>query len=71
LTNTSAIDLKRSTGFNAIELRVLDTADYSSIVAFSDEISEDIGRIDLLVLNAATATDEFKATEDGVESMCV
>jgi len=71
LTKSCAAELKHSTGFNAIELQILDTADYSSIVAFSDGIIKDIGRIDILVLNAGTSNNEFIATKDGVEAMCV
>jgi len=45
-------ELKRSTGFDAIEIRLLDAADFTSAKAFADGIANEVGRVDILILNA-------------------
>ncbi|KAJ3510347.1 hypothetical protein NMY22_g16004 [Coprinellus aureogranulatus] len=59
--------LKAETGFNAVELWLLDLSKFSSVSAFAERFEKDGGRLDILVANAAVATDKFKETADGWE----
>ncbi|KAF9460538.1 short-chain dehydrogenase [Collybia nuda] len=60
--------LKRETGFESVELWIIDLASFSSISRFATKFEEDGGRLDILVQNAAIATCEYQETLDGWES---
>jgi len=68
---TQYTELKRVTGFELIELRLLDLANFASVVAFADGIANDIGRVDLLILNAGMANAHFETSKDGHEIVLV
>lgn len=67
-------ELKRSTGFDAIEVRLLDAADFTSAKAFADGIANEVGRVDILILNAGFSNmddTEFVAAPNGNELLFV
>ena len=68
-------ELKRSTGFDAIEVRLLDAADFASAKAFADGIANEVGRVDILILNAGMANiddnEKFVTASNGTELTCV
>ena len=49
------------------EIRVIDLADFSSVVAFTEQLRD--VPIDILVANAAVATPIYGTTKDGWEQM--
>lgn len=59
-------DITRATGC-AVEIRVIDLADFSSIVSFADGLKDT--PIDILVANAGLAFWDHKVTKDGWEDM--
>jgi NAD(P)-dependent dehydrogenase (short-subunit alcohol dehydrogenase family) len=61
--------MKEETGFQDIELKLLDQASFASVRAFVDTLDKELDRLDILVENAAVCSQE-KAflTEDGWES---
>jgi retinol dehydrogenase-12 len=46
--------LKAETGYGSAELWIIDLARISSVVEFAERFEKDGGRIDILLLNAAT-----------------
>ncbi|KAJ7663868.1 hypothetical protein DFH06DRAFT_1188700 [Mycena polygramma] len=60
--------LKAETGYSKAELWLVDLADFESVKQFADKFERDGGRLDILVENAAVATDKYEATKDGWES---
>ncbi|EAU81690.1 short-chain dehydrogenase [Coprinopsis cinerea okayama7 len=59
--------IKEETGFKNLYLRILDLSKYSSVLEFADKFQAEEERLDILVANAAIATDHYKTTEDGWE----
>ncbi|KAF9460537.1 short-chain dehydrogenase [Collybia nuda] len=59
--------LKRETGFEAVELWIIDLANFSSVSEFSREFDDDGGRLDILVQNAGIQTTDHQETSDGWE----
>lgn len=64
-------DVKQATGFQDVELRVVDLADFASIPPFVNGIVQDIGHVDLLILNAGVNTGRHETTKDGWELVSV
>lgn len=64
-------DIKLSTGFESVELRLLDVTDFQSVVAFADGIAKDIGRLDILISNAGMSNAHYETTRDGFEIVYV
>jgi len=67
-------ELKRSTGFDAIEIRLLDATDFTSAKAFADGIANEVGRVDILILNAGLTNmdnTDFVTTGNGNEIVFV
>ena len=60
--------MKTETGYESAELWVIDLARISSVVDFAERFEKEGGRIDILLLNAATAPFAGqKLTPDGYE----
>ncbi|KAK1216298.1 hypothetical protein PQX77_021085, partial [Marasmius sp. AFHP31] len=59
--------LKSETGFQNIELWILDLGSFSSIVAIKDKIDR-LERLDMLVENAAVCMYQYEVTGDGWET---
>jgi retinol dehydrogenase-12 len=49
----------------AIDVWILDLASFDSVVSFSQRINNELGHLDMAVLNAAVAKREFVLTKDG------
>ena len=47
-------ELKTETGYESVELWIIDLARISSVVDFAERFEKDGGRIDILLMNAAT-----------------
>ncbi|TFK24418.1 NAD(P)-binding protein [Coprinopsis marcescibilis] len=60
--------LRQETGFDNIELRIVDFAKFSSVVEFSDAFVKEEKRLDILIANAAVAMEEYTTTSDGWET---
>ncbi|KAF5317889.1 hypothetical protein D9611_014387 [Ephemerocybe angulata] len=60
--------VKEETGYGAAELWLLDLAQFSSVIAFADRFEKDGGRLDIVVANAAIATEEYDTSSDGWET---
>ncbi|GLB39563.1 putative protein CC1G_02706 Coprinopsis cinerea okayama7 130 [Lyophyllum shimeji] len=60
--------LRNETGYRAVELWLIDLSEFSSVVAFADKFEKDGGRLDILVENAAIATQTYETTRDGWET---
>ncbi|KIY61591.1 NAD(P)-binding protein [Cylindrobasidium torrendii FP15055 ss-10] len=58
-------------GYAAAEAWELDLSSFKSVSAFADCAEKELGRLDVLVANAAVATFELTVTADGYEQMCV
>jgi NAD(P)-dependent dehydrogenase (short-subunit alcohol dehydrogenase family) len=66
------IDLKKDTGYESVELWVIDLAQISSVVDFAERFEKDGGRIDILLLNAGiTPAPQQELTADGYEPVSV
>ncbi|KAF7345429.1 hypothetical protein MVEN_01560900 [Mycena venus] len=61
-------ELKAATGYSKAELWIIDLADFESVKQFADKFEHDGGRLDILVENAALASDKYEATKDGWET---
>lgn len=59
--------LKRATGYSKVELWIVDLAAFASVKTFIDRALGDLGRLDILMLNAAVASHKYTATKDGWE----
>ena len=64
--------MKEETGFQEIELKLLDQVSFASVRAFADALDQELDRLDILVENAGVLSQQ-KAflTEDGWESWSV
>ncbi|KAF9460539.1 short-chain dehydrogenase [Collybia nuda] len=60
--------LREETGFEPVELWIIDLANFSSVSEFSRKFEDDGGRLDILVQNAGIATFDYQETSDGWES---
>ncbi|KAJ3528292.1 hypothetical protein NMY22_g9467 [Coprinellus aureogranulatus] len=58
--------LRTETGFENVELRLVDLSKFSSVISFADSFKDE-PRLDILVMNAAVGRFERKVTEDGWE----
>lgn len=64
----AAVDkLKKETGFTNVELRIVDLASFQSVCDFATKMEEEDARLDLVVLNAALASYEYRTTAEGWE----
>jgi retinol dehydrogenase 12 len=65
-------ELKEETGYESAELWVIDLARISSVVDFAERFEKEGGRLDILLLNAATAPFAGQQlTADGYEPVSV
>ncbi|KAJ7066265.1 hypothetical protein C8F01DRAFT_981737 [Mycena amicta] len=62
---TAALDSTR--GYQNAELWIVELSDFESVKRFADKFEADGGRLDILVENAAMATNTFQSGEDGLE----
>ncbi|OAX35509.1 short-chain dehydrogenase [Rhizopogon vinicolor AM-OR11-026] len=62
-------EIEQETGYNGCELRIIDLADFASVVAFADKFEKEIGGLHILVMNAGVLQPAFQLTTDGWESM--
>jgi len=60
--------IQESTGCKVVEAAELDLSSFASVISFSDRIQRDVGKLDILVVNAGIATRIFHRTKDGWES---
>ncbi|KAG5731867.1 WW domain-containing oxidoreductase [Termitomyces sp. T112] len=56
------------TGYQAVELWIVDLSKFSSVVAFVDKFEKDGGRLDILLENAAIFPGTYTTTSDGWET---
>ncbi|KAF5326302.1 hypothetical protein D9611_000458 [Ephemerocybe angulata] len=61
--------LKAETGCNTAELRLVDLANFSSVVGFADSFEKTGERLDILVANAGMESDQYRQTPDGWEEV--
>ncbi|TFK23999.1 short-chain dehydrogenase, partial [Coprinopsis marcescibilis] len=59
--------MRQETGFDNIELKIVDLAKFSSVVAFSDDFIKEEKRLDILIANAAVSMEDYTTTSDGWE----
>ena len=65
-------ELKTETGYESAELWIIDLTQISSVVDFAQRIEKEGGRIDILLLNAATTPfPGQQLTADGYEPVSV
>ena len=70
--STAQKELKTETGYESAELWIIDLARISSVVDFAERFEKDGGRIDILLLNAATTPFAGQQlTNDGYEPVSV
>ncbi|KAG6835246.1 hypothetical protein H0H93_003571, partial [Arthromyces matolae] len=60
--------IKKATGYNTAELKIVDLSSFSSVIAFVDQVEKEGGRLDIVVANAAMASPNYNLTSDGYES---
>ncbi|KAF5325749.1 hypothetical protein D9611_000468 [Ephemerocybe angulata] len=60
-------EIKNETGFDAVEVWLLDQSRFSSVIAFADRFEKEDLRLDILVANAAIIPATYRTTEDGWE----
>ncbi|KAF9460542.1 short-chain dehydrogenase [Collybia nuda] len=60
--------LRSETGFEPVELWIIDLAKFSSVSEFASKFEKDGGRLDILVQNAAAAPSIRQETSDGWEN---
>jgi NAD(P)-dependent dehydrogenase (short-subunit alcohol dehydrogenase family) len=60
--------IKDSTGYQNVEIRIMEQGSFSSVVAFADKFEQEGRKIDILVANAGVAHLQYSTTEDGWES---
>ncbi|KAJ7453066.1 hypothetical protein B0H11DRAFT_1927217 [Mycena galericulata] len=60
--------LKAATGCATAELWIIDLANFESVKQFASKFEQDVGRLDILVENAAVANFKFEPTTDGWET---
>lgn len=65
---THMTDLKKDTGFQRVELRLVDFESFGSVISFADAFNAECDRLDILVENAGLAKSEYVLTDDGWES---
>ena len=64
--------MKSETGYESAELWIIDLARISSVVDFAERFEKEGGRIDILLLNAATGVAPGQQlTADGYEPVSV
>jgi retinol dehydrogenase 12 len=64
--------MKEETGFQEIELKLLDQSSFASVRAFADTLDTELDRLDILVENAGVLSQQKPfLTEDGWESWSV
>ncbi|KAH7910002.1 hypothetical protein BJ138DRAFT_160175 [Hygrophoropsis aurantiaca] len=62
-------ELEQETGYERVELRLVDLASFASVTAFAEKFSgEQDTRLDILVMNAGVVMGEYGTTEDGWET---
>ena len=65
-------ELKAKTGYESAELRIIDLARIASVIDFAERFEKEGGRIDILLLNAATVPVPGQhLTADGYEPVSV
>ncbi|KAF5332938.1 hypothetical protein D9758_015961 [Tetrapyrgos nigripes] len=61
-------EVKKATGFEAIELRIIDLSSFASVRDFANKYVKEIGQLDILVANAAMLPVKYESTVDGWET---
>ena len=65
-------ELRTETGYESAELWIIDLSRISSVVEFAERFEKDGGRIDILLLNAATTPFAGQQlTDDGYEPVSI
>ena len=69
--NTAAKDIQTTTSCSPDTLQVwhLDLSSYASVLAFSDEVTAELPRVDVLIANAGLWARNFRLTEDNEETI--
>ncbi|THU86152.1 NAD(P)-binding protein [Dendrothele bispora CBS 962.96] len=65
--NEAVEDLKQATGFDAVELRIIDLSNFASVCDFATKYTKEVGKLDVLVANAAMLPASYESTVDGWE----
>jgi hypothetical protein len=68
---TSFEEIEQETGYHGCELRIIDLADFASVIAFADKFEKEVGDLHILVMNAGVLQPNYQLTTDGWESMFV
>ncbi|KAJ3525458.1 hypothetical protein NM688_g8400 [Phlebia brevispora] len=63
---SAAERIEKETGYRGIELAILDSGDFNSIVKFAENFKDE--PLDILIANAGIAIGEYEETKDGWES---
>ncbi|KAF4607506.1 hypothetical protein EYR38_001578 [Pleurotus pulmonarius] len=65
---TAAVErIKEATGFDRVELLLVDLSSFDSVKAFADRFDQEVERLDILVNNAAVSLPKYEDTKDGWE----
>ncbi len=59
--------IKEATGFDRVELLLVDLSSFDSVKAFADRFDQEVERLDILVNNAAVSLPKYEDTKDGWE----
>ncbi|KAK7462264.1 hypothetical protein VKT23_007865 [Stygiomarasmius scandens] len=60
-------EVKKSSGFDAIELHIIDLSSFASVREFAAKYVREVGKLDILVANAAMLPVSYESTADGWE----
>jgi NADP-dependent 3-hydroxy acid dehydrogenase YdfG len=60
--------VKKESGFEGVELAVVDLMSFASVKAFVKKFEAEGGRLDILILNAGVHLHDYVLSEDGYET---
>ncbi|TFY73012.1 hypothetical protein EWM64_g11000 [Hericium alpestre] len=60
--------IKKDTGFKNVEVRIIDLAQFDSVVDFGAKFEQEEKRLDILFYNAGVMTRDYATTADGWET---
>jgi len=60
-------EVRKSSGFDAIELHIIDLSSFASVREFAAKYVREVGKLDILVANAAMLPVSYESTADGWE----
>ena len=66
--SSTVTGLVETTQYTRAELWLIDLANFASVKAFADKVTDELDRVDILIENAAVATFKYSVTVDGWEN---